>query len=183
MLRSPANWQPSMHSTQRPSCSDSTSSKPAAADVNDSRFNTSSCCAKETCQYDGINPLAPDVRLDSSAVEQGYADVSSHTVRSEETDSNSNTDLDDALHDAQQLVQAAEHIVKESCGEDWLLQPFIPDMERNEYPWADALLVITALPQKLTACPSLLVTQAKPEKSANLCFFSAISCTGTNSTM
>ncbi|DBA98213.1 TPA: hypothetical protein ACH3X1_001139 [Trebouxia sp. C0004] len=42
-------------------------------------------------------------------------------------------DMDDALHDAQQLFKAAERIVKESCGEKWLLQPFIPDMERNEY--------------------------------------------------
>ncbi|DBB13238.1 TPA: hypothetical protein ACH3X3_004983 [Trebouxia sp. C0006] len=42
-------------------------------------------------------------------------------------------DMDDALHDAQQLFRAAERIVKESCGEKWLLQPFIPDMERNEY--------------------------------------------------
>jgi len=41
--------------------------------------------------------------------------------------------MDDALHDAQQLFRAAERIVKESCGEKWLLQPFIPDMERNEY--------------------------------------------------
>ena len=41
--------------------------------------------------------------------------------------------MDDVLHDAQQLFRAAERIVKESCGEKWLLQPFIPDMERNEY--------------------------------------------------
>lgn len=41
--------------------------------------------------------------------------------------------MDDALHDAQQLFKAAERIVKESCTEKWLLQPFIPDMERNEY--------------------------------------------------
>ncbi|KAA6417366.1 MAG: hypothetical protein FRX49_12695 [Trebouxia sp. A1-2] len=42
-------------------------------------------------------------------------------------------DVDDALHDAQQLFKAAERIIKESCTEKWLLQPFIPDMERNEY--------------------------------------------------
>ncbi len=42
-------------------------------------------------------------------------------------------DMDDALHDAQQLFKAAERVIKESCGEKWLLQPFIPDMERNEY--------------------------------------------------
>ena len=39
----------------------------------------------------------------------------------------------DALQDAQELFKAAERIIKESCGEKWLLQPFIPDMERNEY--------------------------------------------------
>ena len=42
-------------------------------------------------------------------------------------------DLDDAMHDAQQLFKAAERIVRDSCGEEWLVQPFIPDMERNEY--------------------------------------------------
>ncbi len=41
--------------------------------------------------------------------------------------------MDDALYDAQQLFKAAERIIKESCTEKWLLQPFIPDMERNEY--------------------------------------------------
>lgn len=42
-------------------------------------------------------------------------------------------ELDVALHDAQEILKAAERVVKESCGEKWLLQPFIPDMERNEY--------------------------------------------------
>ncbi len=37
------------------------------------------------------------------------------------------------LHDAQQLLAAAERMLRESCGEDWLLQPFIPDMGSNEY--------------------------------------------------
>ncbi|DBA95115.1 TPA: hypothetical protein ACH3X1_002625 [Trebouxia sp. C0004] len=37
------------------------------------------------------------------------------------------------LQDAQQLLAAAERMLKESCGEDWLLQPFIPDMGSNEY--------------------------------------------------
>lgn len=39
----------------------------------------------------------------------------------------------DQLHDAQQLLEAAERILRESCGEVWLLQPFIPDMGCNEY--------------------------------------------------
>ena len=37
------------------------------------------------------------------------------------------------LHDAQQLLAAAERMLRESCGEDWLLQSFIPDMGSNEY--------------------------------------------------
>ncbi len=41
----------------------------------------------------------------------------------------------------QQLFRAAERIVKESCGEKWLLQPFIPDMERNEYRCQTATLI------------------------------------------
>ncbi len=39
----------------------------------------------------------------------------------------------DPLHDAQQMLVAAERILRESCGEEWLLQPFIPDMGSNEY--------------------------------------------------
>lgn len=40
---------------------------------------------------------------------------------------------DAVFHDAQQLFKAAEQMVRESCNEEWLLQPFIPDMESNEY--------------------------------------------------
>lgn len=40
---------------------------------------------------------------------------------------------DAVLHDAQQLFRVAEQMIRESCNEQWLLQPFIPDMERNEY--------------------------------------------------
>ena len=120
---------------QHPTCSDSI---PAAIDVDDGPSNSSSCRGKGTCQYDAVVPFAPDLGLDSSAVEHGYADVSSQGMtKSEEAAggavSDLDSDLDDALHDAQQLVQAAERIVRESCGEGWLLQPFIPDMERNEY--------------------------------------------------
>ena len=39
----------------------------------------------------------------------------------------------DPLQDAQQLLSAAERMLRESCGEDWLLQPLIPDMGSNEY--------------------------------------------------
>lgn len=39
----------------------------------------------------------------------------------------------DRLHDAQQLLEAAERVLRESCGEAWLLQPLIPDMACNEY--------------------------------------------------
>ena len=39
----------------------------------------------------------------------------------------------DILQDAQQLLKAAERVLLESCGEDWLLQPFIPDMGTGEY--------------------------------------------------
>ena len=39
----------------------------------------------------------------------------------------------DRLHDAQQLMVAAERMLREGCGELWLLQPLIPDMGCNEY--------------------------------------------------
>lgn len=54
-------------------------------------------------------------------------------------------DVDDALHDAQQLFKAAERIIKESCTEKWLLQPFIPDMERNEYRYQITTLTACSL--------------------------------------
>ena len=75
-------------------------------------------------------------RLESSLRDQSRASVSVQSTAWREATAgseDSNLDLDDALHDAQQLIRAAERIVKESCGEKWLLQPFIPDMERNEY--------------------------------------------------
>ncbi len=49
------------------------------------------------------------------------------------------------LHDAQQLLAAAERMLRESCGEDWLLQPFIPDMGSNEYRCAALLLPCLSL--------------------------------------
>lgn len=33
------------------------------------------------------------------------------------------------LHDAQQVYAAAEQVVRQSCREDWLLQPYIPDIQ------------------------------------------------------
>ena len=39
----------------------------------------------------------------------------------------------DRLHDAQQLMVAAERMLREGCGEQWLLQPLIQDMGCNEY--------------------------------------------------
>ena len=33
------------------------------------------------------------------------------------------------LHDAQQVYAAAEWVVRQSCQQDWLLQPYIPDIQ------------------------------------------------------
>ena len=67
--------------------------------------------------------------------------------------------MDDALHDAQQLFKAAERIIKESCTEKWLLQPFIPDMERNEYRYqtTTALAARVFLPFLSTTTTGLMV--------------------------
>ena len=43
------------------------------------------------------------------------------------------SEVHDRLHDAQQLMVAAERMLREGCGEQWLLQPLIPDMGCNEY--------------------------------------------------
>ena len=37
------------------------------------------------------------------------------------------------LHDAQQVYAAAERLVRQSCHEDWLLQPYIPDIQEYRY--------------------------------------------------
>lgn len=37
------------------------------------------------------------------------------------------------LHDAQQVYAAAERVVRQSCHEDWLLQPYIPDIQEYRY--------------------------------------------------
>ena len=49
------------------------------------------------------------------------------------------------LHDAQQLLAGAERMLRESCGEDWLLQPFIPDMGSNEYRCSPLQLLLLLL--------------------------------------
>lgn len=149
-LRSSSNWQPSMpsrHSAQHPSsCSESTPSKPAATNVVelDNHPNASNCCAKDACRCDRVVPTVTGTRVDSSGTERVDLDVSPQGIAKGEAAADSavsNSNLDDVLHDAQQLFRAAERIVKESCGEGWLLQPFIPDMERNEYRSANAPLL------------------------------------------
>ena len=42
-------------------------------------------------------------------------------------------EVHDRLHDAQQLMAVSERMLREGCGEQWLLQPMIPDMGCNEY--------------------------------------------------
>ena len=142
-LRSRANWQHSMHSTPHPSTSHSTQTTPASTCAADSngRSNTSSSSAEGTCQYPSTNPTVDGPTLGAPARGVSHADISVQDIPGAGvTAEDLNLDLDDALHDAQQLIQAAEQIVKESCGEKWLLQPFIPDMERNEYRSAHACI-------------------------------------------
>lgn len=50
------------------------------------------------------------------------------------------SEVHDRLHDAQQLMEAAERMLREGCGEQWLLQPLIPDMGCNEYRQAASAL-------------------------------------------
>lgn len=145
-LRSPANWQLNTHSTTETSCSAGTQGPPASTSVakSDSRSNSSSNRAEETCRYPSMNPTAVDPRLGALAG-VGHPDSSLRdNTGTGMTAEGLNLDLDDALHDAQQLIQAAEQVVKESCGEKWLLQPFIPDMERNEYRSASCIPISIA---------------------------------------
>lgn len=110
--------------------------------------NTSSCCTKDSCHCDRDVPTVTGTRLDSPGIEPVDCDIIALGIAGSEAAADSvdsNLSLDDALHDAQQLFRAAERVLKESCGEGWLLQPFIPDMERNEYRLANAPLSWLAL--------------------------------------
>ena len=64
------------------------------------------------------------------------AEPDAHSMTASETTADSefaNLELDEAMHDAQELLRVAEHIARQACGETWLLQPFVPGMEANEY--------------------------------------------------
>ena len=37
------------------------------------------------------------------------------------------------LHDAHEVYAAAERVVRQSCQQDWLLQPYIPDIQEYRY--------------------------------------------------
>ena len=42
-------------------------------------------------------------------------------------------DFQAMLHDAQEVYAAAEQVVRQSCQQDWLLQPYIPDIQEYRY--------------------------------------------------
>lgn len=71
----------------------------------------------------------------SAASTQGSTEDSSNQASVPEDNTMQSTQQQplDILHDAQQLLKAAERMLLESCGEDWLLQPLIPDMGTGEY--------------------------------------------------
>ncbi len=138
-LRSLSSWQhsrpsmPSMHSAQQRSnttnnngvlmktCPSVSSSPPCSCD------NVSSLSAcKQDCVHHQHHSSSPGTT-------QGTSHPFSGHVGQPDDSPDTAEDMDDALHDAQQLFKAAERIIKESCRENWLLQPFILDMERNEY--------------------------------------------------
>ena len=93
------------------------------------------------CSCDNVSSLAAckqdcahhQRHISSPGTTQGISHPFSDHMGQPDDSSDAAEGMDDALHDAQQLFKAAERIVKESCTEKWLLQPFIPDMERNEY--------------------------------------------------
>ncbi|KAL0040088.1 hypothetical protein WJX79_005748 [Trebouxia sp. C0005] len=138
-LRSPSSWQhsrpsmPSVHSAQQRSnattnnggltkkCPSVSPSPPCSCD------NVSSLDAcKQDCAHHQRHSSTPSNTQGISLAFSSHVDHLDDAPDAAE-------DVDDALHDAQQLFKAAERIIKESCTEKWLLQPFIPDMERNEY--------------------------------------------------
>lgn len=53
-------------------------------------------------------------------------------------------DFQAMLHDAQELYAAAERVVRQSCQQDWLLQPYIFDIQEYRY---DHLLANTIATQ------------------------------------
>ena len=51
-------------------------------------------------------------------------------------------DFQAMLHDAQEVYAAAERVVRLSCQQDWLLQPYISDIQEYRY---DHLLAIVGM--------------------------------------
>ena len=70
-------------------------------------------------------------KFDNTAVDQ-QANSTSGSKQPANATTNAQSTIA-VLHDAQQLFKTAERLIRESCNEQWLMQPFIPDMERNEY--------------------------------------------------
>jgi len=150
-LRSPSSWQhsrpsmPSTHSAQQRSnttnnnsgrmkeCPSVSPSPPCSCD------NVSSLAAcKQDCAHHQRHSSTP-------GTSQGISHPFNSHVGEPVDSPDAAEGMDDALHDAQQLFKAAERIIKESCTEKWLLQPFIPDMERNEYRYHIATLAARPL--------------------------------------
>jgi len=142
-LRSPSSWQysrpskPSMHSTQQRAntttnndvltkqCPSVSPNPPCSCD------NVSFLAAcKQACAHHQRHSSTPGT---THTLTQGISHPFSSHVGHSDDSTDAAEGMDDALHDAQQLFKAAERIIKESCTEKWLLQPYIPDMERNEY--------------------------------------------------
>jgi len=128
---------PSMHSAQlrsnattnngvlTKSCPSVSPSPPCSCD------NVSSLAAcKQDCAHHQHHSSTPGT---THTLTQGITHPFSSHVGQQDDSPDAAEGMDDALYDAQQLFKAAERIIKESCTEKWLLQPFIPDMERNEY--------------------------------------------------
>ena len=165
-LRSPSSWQhsrPSMHSAQQSSntttnsgvltkaCPSVSPGPPCSCD------NVSSLAAcKQDCAHHQCHSSTPGT---THTLTEGISHPSSDHMGRPDGSTDTLEGMDDALHDAQQLFKAAERIIKESCTEKWLLQPFIPDMERNEYRYqtTTALAARVFLPLLSTTTTGLMV--------------------------
>ena len=78
-------------------------------------------------QADGGDSIFSAARSDTSGRVQNATQADSEHNQGPQTACQH--DLEAVLLDAQQLFATAKQMVRQSCQEDWLLQPYIPNIE------------------------------------------------------
>lgn len=75
------------------------------------------------------NPIAMGEAADADCHQQGHDDA----LFAHGCPVSRQPNVAAVLSDAQELLRAANQMIRTSCGEAWLLQPYIEDMPQSEY--------------------------------------------------